>query len=46
MLNKLYEKIIIPMNKFAEEHYNLIWWCNISLSIVAITISAITLLTK
>lgn len=46
MLNKLSDKIIIPMNKFAEEHDNLIWLCNISLSIIAITISVITLLTK
>ena len=46
MLNKLSDKIIIPMNKFAEEHDNLVWLCNISLSIIAITISVITLLTK
>lgn len=46
MLNKLSNKIIIPMNKFAEEYDNLIWLCNISLSIIAITISVITLLTK
>lgn len=46
MSNKLYEKIIMPMNKFAEEHDNLIWRCNLGLSILAVLLSTYCFIMK
>lgn len=38
------EKIIIPMNNFADKHYRFIFWCPIGMSIASIIITTISLI--